>query len=77
VAPATRAADRLAGEAIPLGARIMAVVDVYDALVTVRPYKAALPPAEAVAILDREADGGLWEPRIVRAFVDLLPTLTP
>jgi cyclic di-GMP phosphodiesterase len=69
--------DRLAGEAIPLGARIMAVVDVYDALVTVRPYKGALPPSEAVAILKREAERGLWEPRIVRAFVDLLPTLTP
>jgi putative two-component system response regulator len=38
--------DGLAKEAIPLGARIMAVVDVWDALVTARPYKAALAPKE-------------------------------
>lgn len=67
--------DGLAGESIPLGARIMAVVDVYDALTTTRPYKVALSRAEATAILGREVDAGFWEPRIVRVFVDLLPTL--
>ena len=67
--------DGLAGEAIPLGARIMGVVDVYDALITARPYKDALPRAEATAILQREADSGFWEPRIVRAFIELLPML--
>ena len=35
--------------------------------------KAALPPAEAVGMLETEADRGPWEPRIVRAFVQLLP----
>ena len=40
--------DGLRGEAIPLGARIIAVVDVYDALHTERPYKPALPHAEAI-----------------------------
>jgi putative two-component system response regulator len=67
--------DRLAGEAIPLGARIMAVVDVYDALTTVRPYKQALARAEAAETLRREADSGFWEPRIVSAFIELLPML--
>jgi putative two-component system response regulator len=67
--------DRLAGDAIPLGARIMAVVDVYDALITARPYKNALSRTEATAILQREADSGFWEPRIVRAFIELLPML--
>lgn len=64
--------DRLAGEAIPLGARIMAVTDVFDALHTMRPYKKSLPIEEALDILRREADQGFWEPRIVSAFVDLV-----
>jgi putative two-component system response regulator len=64
--------DGLAGDAIPLGARIMAVVDVYDALVTTRSYKPALPPAEAITILRRETDGGSWDPRVLAAFLDVL-----
>jgi len=64
--------DGLAGEAIPLGARIIGVVDVYDALRTQRPYKPALSRAESVAILLREAEIGFWDPRIVRTFLDVL-----
>jgi len=64
--------DGLRGEAIPIGARIVAVVDVYDALVTARPYKPALTPAEAIRTMRREADGGAWDPRVLQAFVDIL-----
>ena len=64
--------DGLRVEAIPLGARIMAVVDVYDALHTERPYKPALEHANAVEILLRETDAGAWDPRVVTAFVDVL-----
>lgn len=64
--------DGLKGEAIPLGARIMAVVDVYDALRTERPYKGPLPHAEALAILLRETEAGFWEPRIITSFVEVL-----
>jgi putative two-component system response regulator len=64
--------DRLAGEAIPLGARIMAVTDVFDALHTARPYKKSVPVEEALDILRREVDRGFWEPRIVSTFVDLV-----
>lgn len=64
--------DGLPGETIPLGARIMAVVDVYDALRTTRPYKPPLPHDEARAILLRETEAGAWEPRIVSALLDLL-----
>jgi putative two-component system response regulator len=67
--------DGLKGEAIPLGARIMAVVDVFDALHTERPYKRALPTAEALAILRAEADAGAWEPRIVARFVEIVGDL--
>ena len=65
--------DGLKGEAIPLGARIVAVADVYDALTSRRPYRSNLTHAEALRILSREAghtlDGGL-----VALFVDMIET---
>ena len=64
--------DGLAGEAIPLGARIMAVVDVYDALRTARPYKAPLSLAATCDILRAETDAGAWDPRVVTAFLEVL-----
>jgi putative two-component system response regulator len=64
--------DALKGEAIPLGARIISVVDVYDALHTERPYKPALPHDEAVSLLLRETDAGYWDPRVVTAFLEVL-----
>jgi putative two-component system response regulator len=64
--------DNLKGEAIPLGARIMAVVDVFDALHTARPYKPALSTAEALATLRIEAESGAWEPRVVARFAEIV-----
>ena len=48
------------------------MTDVFDALHTARPYKKSLPVEEALDILRREVDRGLWEPRIVSTFVDLV-----
>jgi putative two-component system response regulator len=67
--------DRLRGEAIPLGARIMAVVDVYDALSTARPYKAAFSHERAVAILCQETEAQYWDPQIITTFLEVLRTL--
>ena len=64
--------DRLQGEAIPLGARIMAVVDVYDALRTARPYKSPLPLARTLDVLKAERDAGAWDPVVVNAFLEVL-----
>lgn len=64
--------DALRGETIPLGARILAVVDVYDALRTAGPYKPALPQAEAIAILRRETEAGYWDQRITDAFLTVI-----
>ncbi len=60
--------DGLAGDAIPLTARVLQVVDVFDALTTERPYKRALSPDRALDILRTEADRGWWDPGIVAAF---------
>lgn len=61
----------LAGENIPLGARIIAVVDAFDAMTTTRPYRPALPGDEAAAVLRRER-GRQFDPRVVDAFLDCL-----
>jgi diguanylate cyclase (GGDEF)-like protein len=61
--------DRLAGGDIPLGARVISVCDAYDAMVSDRPYRAALSHAEALAELRRCA-GTQFDPAVVRAFVD-------
>lgn len=58
--------DGLRGEAIPLEARIIAVADVYDALTSQRAYRAALPTAQALAIIATEA-GDKLDPRCVAA----------
>ena len=62
----------LAGEAIPLEARIVAIADVFDALTSVRPYKAAWSVEDAVALLEREA-GRQFDPALVPVFVQILP----
>jgi putative two-component system response regulator len=57
----------LAGEAIPLEARIVHVADVFDALVHERVYKAATNRAEALAII-RQNRGTMFDPAVVDAF---------
>lgn len=63
----------IAGLAIPLSARLMAVADVYDALTTTRVYKPAVPHSEAAAMIEAER-GRHFDPDVVDAFVDLRET---
>jgi HD-GYP domain-containing protein (c-di-GMP phosphodiesterase class II) len=62
--------DRLAGEEIPLLARIVAISDAYDAMTSDRPYRRGLPLARAVAIL-RQGAGTQWDQRLVDEFINL------
>ena len=64
--------DGLKGEEIPLLARALQTVDVYDALTTSRPYKPALSHAETEATMRREAARGLWDARLVDEFFGML-----
>lgn len=61
--------DRLQGEQIPLPARIVALADIYDALVNERPYKHAYTHEEAKRIILHES-AGQFDPRILQAFLD-------
>jgi diguanylate cyclase (GGDEF)-like protein len=68
--------DGLSGSKIPLGARIIAVADAYDAMVSDRPYRKAMSAVEAIAELRRCA-GSHFDPAVVDAFVGLLRDAEP
>lgn len=64
----------LAGAAIPLSGRIVAIADVFDALTSVRPYKRAWTVEEAVGFLQDNA-GRLFDPELVGHFAAILPEM--
>jgi putative nucleotidyltransferase with HDIG domain len=66
--------DGLSGTAIPLGARILTVVDCFDALTSDRPYRRRMTDAQAIAVLC-ERRGSMYDPTVVDAFVALVPAL--
>ena len=66
--------EGLSGTTIPLNARIFAVVDVFDALTSERPYKKAMPLAEALSIIEGDSDRH-FDPEIVAAFLSIGPNL--
>ena len=70
--------EGLSGDAIPIGARILSVVDCFDALTSDRPYRRALPKDQALALIV-ERRGTQYDPRVVDTFVaacDRLPGLS-
>lgn len=68
--------DGLSGSDIPIGARILSVVDCFDALTSDRPYRPRLSDAEAIQILlDRK--GSMYDPLIVDTFLELHQELSP
>jgi putative two-component system response regulator len=63
--------DHLADGDIPLTARVLQIVDIFDAMTTDRPYKKAISPAAALVELGREAAAGRLDPDLHRSFIDL------
>ena len=63
--------DRLAGVEIPLGARIIAICDAFDAMISNRPYSASKTTAEALVEL-RRCSGAQFDPAIVPVFEQLI-----
>ena len=61
----------LKGEQIPLSARLFAVVDVYDALTSDRPYRSAWPQSQAIEYI-REQAGKQFDPQVVVHFLELI-----
>ena len=66
--------DMIAGDLIPLGARIIAIAERFDALRSERPYRPPLSPGEAVAHIRHEAGTSL-DPHLVAKFIEILPAI--
>ena len=64
--------DGLAGDEIPLLARVFQVVDIYDALTVDRCYRPAMTVDEAVAVVKEETHKGFWDQNIVSEFLTML-----
>jgi putative two-component system response regulator len=64
--------DKLRGDAIPVAARVLQIVDVYDALTTERSYKKAFSITEALEIMKQEVSKGWWDPHIFDQFERLV-----
>jgi putative two-component system response regulator len=62
----------LAGEKIPLLARVFQLLDIYDALSSERPYKKALSPEKVISILEEEAGKGWRDPELTTTFIQIL-----
>jgi HD-GYP domain-containing protein (c-di-GMP phosphodiesterase class II) len=68
--------DRLAGEAIPLSARITCVADVYDALTTDRPYRKGFSRSEAFGMMRADA-GRAFDPDLIPRFERVMRLVNP
>lgn len=68
--------DGLAGTTIPVGARILSVVDCFDAVTSDRPYRGRMSDADAIQIL-RARRGTMYDPLVVDMFLKILPELRP
>ncbi|MEW6206994.1 MAG: HD domain-containing phosphohydrolase [Acidobacteriota bacterium] len=66
--------DGLSGEDIPLGARIIAVVDCYEALTTNRPYRQRYSREQAIELMRRES-GYMFDPRALETFLEIIDSL--
>lgn len=65
----------LKGEEIPLGARMLAIIDSYDAMVTDRPYRKRLPFKEVIAELKRNS-GTQFDPKLVKIFIKMIKRMS-
>ncbi|MDZ4224463.1 MAG: response regulator [bacterium] len=64
--------DHLPGKEIPLPAKIIAVVDAFDAMVTDRPYRKKMPKENALGIFEKEKKTGQWDITVVEAFLEMM-----
>jgi HD-GYP domain-containing protein (c-di-GMP phosphodiesterase class II) len=67
---------RLKGSEIPVGSRIVSVIDAFDAMVSSRPYRKGLPLEEAIRRL-HEASGTQFDPAVIRSFVPIAQSEMP
>ena len=63
--------DKLRGDEIPLMARILAILDSYDAMVSIRPYRAKRTMDHVLSVMEEEQYAGQWDPQLTGLFVQM------
>jgi cyclic di-GMP phosphodiesterase len=64
--------DGIGLDQITVGARIVSIVDSYDAMTSSRPYRKGIPPSEAIKIFEREMNMGQWDPNLTFQWIQLV-----
>lgn len=68
--------DNLSGDAIPLMARILAILDTFDAMVSIRPYRGKRSIEEALAVIEKERFSGQWDPELTGVFIRMMQLMS-
>jgi putative two-component system response regulator len=64
--------DGIGIKELSIGARIVSIVDSYDAMTSNRPYRKGIPPMEALKIFEREMNMGQWDPKLLEQWIQLM-----
>ncbi len=64
--------DRLKGEQIPIMARILSIVDTFDAMVSERPYRVPVSIEKATKKMEEEKNSGQWDPALLEKFIEMM-----
>lgn len=64
--------DNLHGSAIPLMARILSILDAFDAMVSIRPYRGSKSWADVISIMEQEKLSGQWDPELTGMFIHMM-----
>ena len=68
--------DNLSGDAIPLMARILAILDTFDAMVSIRPYRGKRSIEEALVVIEKERFSGQWDPELTGVFIRMMQLMS-
>jgi putative two-component system response regulator len=69
--------DGLRGEEIPVSARMLAIADSFDAMVSRRPYRHGRAASTVIGVFNDEKDSGQWDPKLVDHFVEMIARMDP
>ena len=68
--------DNLSGDSIPLMARILAILDTFDAMVSIRPYRGRRSIEEALLVIEKERFSGQWDPELTGVFIRMMQLMS-
>jgi putative two-component system response regulator len=68
--------DNLSGDSIPLIARILSILDTFDAMVSIRPYRGKRSIEEALSVIEKERYSGQWDPELTGVFIRMMQLMS-